>query len=653
MENKNRIYLLLWLSLIVFSASLIVMQSWMFKADIFWLGGQEEQVEQVNSIQDDPVVEIEAGEETYSWDSQIAQGSLDYVEDWPDTADWSLDYIEDWPDTADWPLDYIEDWSEAEDWPLDYIEPEQPDDQDTSESEFEQVQQPETELVDTADQDLQEVEDNQQSDASISSWWLIDQTENDPSVGNEDFNDQDVEVDTISSWESESWSSWFTVVTEVVSSDDDNQSVNQVQNESSDIWTDNLFESDEQEGIEDLSVNNNQETQINTSVNNQVQQNNIDPERASEVLNQNNIPVEAKSVYISDQVKNWISKQLEKDFTEYLDLFLSWDLTTSDLDLDESNFSISWDDSLSHNVKIRLEKAKEEELRKNKVINEIEEEKKKLFAKYSDLQTQIYDIKEWKEVGANYKNIVNNKEEFKKIGWAIALNKDADLDWLPDYIENILDSNMLLIDTDWDWYSDYDEIMSLTNPNWKWDLYPDIYKNSWKAAIIKKAINHGLSFVIAWANFWADEVITRREAVKMISSALFSNEVISFNWDNSVFVYDDILWDEEFMKYYKVWQINNLFDGIIAYKFLPWGSFNRAEFIKLLINWIWEPLTQTRYEWKDTEMKNWFTPYLSTAKDFWIITVAGISRFRPYDKITRYEAIKLSLKALAYKKNNK
>jgi len=41
-----------------------------------------------------------------------------------------------------------------------------------------------------------------------------------------------------------------------------------------------------------------------------------------------------------------------------------------------------------------LRKAKDEEIRKDKIIDDIEEEKRKLFSKFKNLQTQIYDIKE-------------------------------------------------------------------------------------------------------------------------------------------------------------------------------------------------------------------------------------------------------------------
>ena len=253
----------------------------------------------------------------------------------------------------------------------------------------------------------------------------------------------------------------------------------------SDIWSENLFNTSQQDELDD-----NQEIEGDI-ITDQINENDSSTNQGSETWDQNQNY--NKEVYISDEVKNWISKQIEQDFIEYLDLFLSWDISEADLDLDESDFSVSWLDSLSHNVRTRLRKAKDEEIRKDKIIDDIEEEKRKLFSKFKNLQTQIYDIKEWKQINANYKDMDIGSEEFKKLWWAIALKKDADLDWLPDYIENIIDSNMLLIDTDGDGYSDYDEIRSLTNPNWKWDLYPDIYKNSWKASLIKKAISYGLS----------------------------------------------------------------------------------------------------------------------------------------------------------------
>ena len=357
------------------------------------------------------------------------------------------------------------------------------------------------------------------------------------------------------------------------------------------------------------------------------------------------------STNVSQEEIDAIRAQLEQELLEYLWLFTN----TSVDDIPEDEFWVAWYETLSHNVRVRIEEIEENEREKAEEISEIEYQKQELANRFNVLQAKL-DVLEWwseEEVELTEEEEKIQSEEEARLAAKVQLVKDTDWDGLSDHIETIIDTNIMLLDTDGDWYSDYDEITNWSNPKWHWPLYSDISENSPKASVIKRAIKKWLVFKEVWTSF-NDEIITRQEATKMIVSAHFPYEIYlnspKFSW---ILVYNDLNEDKyyPFLRYFRIAQYNNQFDWIIWYRFLPEWEFTRAEFLKVLIAWFWKLDNKQSYEWIDSEKTNWFTPYFSSAKEKWVLETPLYSRVRPLDKVSRYEAVKFLINTIDYKKS--
>ena len=341
--------------------------------------------------------------------------------------------------------------------------------------------------------------------------------------------------------------------------------------------------------------------------------------------------------------------------------------------LSEDDFSISAEETISHNESVKLaKKEKEKEIQDNK-LKVLEEEKRLLEERLSGLEESILSKSWWekneKQISLREKNkrkkaeelkIKNEELEEKKRIEKIQQDKiisaknsfyfDSDKDWISDHIEELIETNWKLIDTDWDWYSESIEIDKFFNPNWKWALFPDIVPKDKNKDIIIKWVKKWLVFVRAWDDFLKSEKIYRYEAVQVIVSALYPNEIFRepeyFSWTT---LYSDVSENENFSIYLRVAIKHNIFDWIIADDFAPYETFSKAEFISILVKWTEKKLSKKQTKWVDTETDNWFSQYFSTAKELKIITKSTSARIFPLEKITRINAVEYALRASKYK----
>ena len=237
---------------------------------------------------------------------------------------------------------------------------------------------------------------------------------------------------------------------------------------------------------------------------------------------------------------------------------------------------------------------------------------------------------------------------------SIALNRfkhDTDWDWLSDHIENQIWTNYRLIDSDFDWYSDLKEIEKWLNPIWENALFIDFEWTKSRTQSVIVAIKRSLVFLRVWDLFAFDEEIFRDEALKIVITALYPNEIYldqeSFSW---VYIFDDIDSDDFMsMRTIEIAQKYKLLDWIIADKFKPYSTFSKADFVKILIQATWKPLTKEKRKWRDTNYDNWFTPYFSTAAEMWIISGSSSKRIQPLKAVTRIEALRMVVEAMKKK----
>lgn len=345
--------------------------------------------------------------------------------------------------------------------------------------------------------------------------------------------------------------------------------------------------------------------------------------------------------YVSNETKSAIDNNVDQKF---LDNIKSYFKLSNNPDLSEANFGTSESDD-NDNLRARIAKAAEEDKKIQDQIDSIEEQKKALADKFNNLDEKKSQL-EW-NADAN----ILNTEKWKTLTAKMQFIRDTDTDWLSDHIESILWTNSLLLDSDWDWYSDFDEIKQFRNPDWKWLLFAWVSNKLYTT--IYSAVQKALVHIQAWEPFDSEKEIDRIELVKILVSAIYPHKIYENSDLSNIIIFDDIKKDEDFLKYFRIAQNNELFDWIIAYSFDSEKWFTRAEFITMLIKWLWAKPDSKIITWADTDKRNWFTPYLSKASNLWIISTPSVARFRPNDKITRYEAIKFALNIIKSKEHNK
>lgn len=272
-----------------------------------------------------------------------------------------------------------------------------------------------------------------------------------------------------------------------------------------------------------------------------------------------------------------------------------------------------------------------------KSLQEIEKEKKALETEIQKKKDE--EIKRIKE-----------EEDLKKKKALELLTHDTDWDLLSDHIEWQIWTKNRLIDSDLDWFSDKIEINKWQNPNGTGTLFSDILPTNQKMDTIIKGLYKWLVFVNAWDKFVPNEQIYRYEAIKIIVSALYPSEIYQeINSHSWIILYSDIDQnDKEFVKYLSIAIKHKILDWIIDEKLQPYTIFTRAEFIKMLVDWIWKWLWTKTYTWVDTKTDNWFTSYFSTFYDNWMIATPFSARIFPLEPISRYDAIKYALEASRY-----
>lgn len=347
--------------------------------------------------------------------------------------------------------------------------------------------------------------------------------------------------------------------------------------------------------------------------------------------------------------------------------------------LSEEEFTVSWQSTVDHNERVKLAKEEKEIEIQEEKIKALEEERMLLEERLLSLEEEMSNdwedqeieyteeaLQEWlsmreiqkqkeaeeqrkKEEELAKQKELEKIEQDKRITSKTLFYWDDDWDWISNHIEEIIETNPKLIDTDWDGYSESVEIDKFYNPNWEWFLFPDISERSNKKDEIIKWIKKWLVFVRAWDKFLEDEEIYRFEALKIIVSALYPDEIYResefFTW---VTLYDDVSEDDYYTSYLKVAIKHNIFDWIIADEFSPYDTFSKSEFISILVKATEKPIAKTKMKWVDTDYDNWFTPYFSTAKDLWIINTSTSARIFPLKNITRIQAVELALEASRY-----
>lgn len=394
----------------------------------------------------------------------------------------------------------------------------------------------------------------------------------------------------------------------------------------------------------------------------------VDEEKKQEyLLNQ-----DAQIVEVQDANLETNEDNLDTKIEEVVEKIISQN-TVSNNDIPEDDFDVSWDNILNFNNKVREDKYQNEIWLQNQKIIQLEEDRLSLEKKLESLEEILSEKKYLSsqllttqtqgniskseianlelERNAQEKRIKQEQQATQRQINLIASSKfrnDTDWDWLSDNIEKQIWTNYKLIDSDFDWYSDLTEIEKWLNPIWDGDLFIDFeWMNSRTQAVIK-AIKKSLVFLRVWDLFAFNEEIFRDEALKIIITAMYPNEIyldnMSFSW---VFIFDDIDEDDFLsVRTIQIAQNHNLLDWIIADKFGPYSTFSKAEFVKILVQATWKPLTKERRKWRDTDYDNWFAPYFSTAAEIWIISIPSSARIQPLRPVTRIEALRMVLDAI-------
>ena len=96
---------------------------------------------------------------------------------------------------------------------------------------------------------------------------------------------------------------------------------------------------------------------------------------------------------------------------------------------------------------------------------------------------------------------------------------------------------------------------------------------------------------------------------------------------------------------------NEIVNGETSTLFVPDGDVTRAEFVKMIVSAIGLNMTSYSGKYADVKANDWFSDYLETASNKGIVSGYD-SIFRPNDKITREECVKILIEGYKIKTGN-